>query len=132
MNKPLVRRDPLRVSGATDTSVTNQRVDGRFDVGATVRSLMPPSCWSRCTARRPGGHPAFVFHDCDRVFCSRMVRIIADEFLTEERDRKYYADQYTCCPPPLFILCITLIEVRIFLRSSVPFRGPSLEKVYLS
>lgn len=41
----------------------------------------------------------------------RMVRIIADEFLTEERDRKYYADHYTCCPPPLFILLITLIEV---------------------
>jgi hypothetical protein len=41
-----------------------------------------------------------------------MVRIIADEFLTEERDRKYYADHYTCCPPPLFILLITLIEVR--------------------
>jgi hypothetical protein len=40
-----------------------------------------------------------------------MVRIIADEFLTEERDRKYYADHYTCCPPPLFILLITLIEV---------------------
>jgi hypothetical protein len=40
-----------------------------------------------------------------------MVRIIADEFLTEERDRKYYADHYTCCPPPLFILFITLIEV---------------------
>ncbi|GFG30474.1 hypothetical protein Cfor_12783, partial [Coptotermes formosanus] len=40
----------------------------------------------------------------------RMVRIIADEFLTEERDRKYYADHYTCCPPPLFILLITLIE----------------------
>jgi len=50
-----------------------------------------------------------------------MVRIIADEFLTEERDRKYYADHYTCCPPPLFILLITLIEVSIShwrLRSS--------------
>nr|CAD7452174.1 unnamed protein product [Timema tahoe] len=40
----------------------------------------------------------------------RMVRIIADEFLTEERDRKYYADHYTCCPPPLFIVLITLVE----------------------
>jgi rhomboid-related protein 1/2/3 len=42
-----------------------------------------------------------------------MVRIIADQFLTEERDRKYYADHYTCCPPPLFVLLITLIEVRV-------------------
>ena len=37
--------------------------------------------------------------------------MIGDEFLTEERDRKYYADNYTCCPPPLFIVLITLVEV---------------------
>lgn len=46
--------------------------------------------------------------------------MIGDEFLTEERDRKYYADHYTCCPPPLFIILITLVEVSenevIFLR----------------
>ncbi|XP_058804830.1 uncharacterized protein LOC131671979 isoform X2 [Phymastichus coffea] len=41
----------------------------------------------------------------------RMVRMIGDEFLTEERDRKYYADHYTCCPPPLFIILITLVEM---------------------
>ncbi|KAG8326833.1 Rhomboid- protein 3 [Homalodisca vitripennis] len=41
----------------------------------------------------------------------RMVQIIADEFLTEERDRKYYADNYTCYPPPFFILFITVVEV---------------------
>lgn len=44
-------------------------------------------------------------------FCFRMVRMIGDEFLTEERDRKYYADHYTCFPPPLFIILITLVEV---------------------
>lgn len=42
-----------------------------------------------------------------------MVRIVAEEFLTDERDRKYYADHYTCCPPPLFIIIITLVEVSI-------------------
>lgn len=42
-----------------------------------------------------------------------MVRIIAEEFLTDERDRKYYADHYTCCPPPLFIIIITLVEVSV-------------------
>ncbi|XP_048509424.1 protein rhomboid [Athalia rosae] len=44
----------------------------------------------------------------------RMVRMIGDEFLTEERDRKYYADHYTCCPPPLFIILITLVELGFF------------------
>lgn len=44
----------------------------------------------------------------------RMVQLIAAEFLTEERDRKYYADHYTCCPPPLFILMITLLELGFF------------------
>lgn len=41
----------------------------------------------------------------------RMVRLVAEEFLTDERDRKYYADNYRCCPPPLFILLITIFEV---------------------
>ena len=40
-----------------------------------------------------------------------MVKAIANEFLTDERDRKYYADNYSCCPPPLFIIFITLVEV---------------------
>ena len=40
-----------------------------------------------------------------------MARLIADEFLTDERDRKYYADHYKCLPPPLFIISVTLIEV---------------------
>ncbi|XP_043280594.1 protein rhomboid-like isoform X1 [Venturia canescens] len=44
----------------------------------------------------------------------RMVRMIGDEFLTEERDRKFYADHYTCCPPPLFIILITLVELAFF------------------
>ncbi|XP_066595305.1 protein rhomboid [Prorops nasuta] len=44
----------------------------------------------------------------------KMVRMIGDEFLTEERDRKYYADHYTCCPPPLFIILITLVELGFF------------------
>ncbi|GAB6022952.1 hypothetical protein CHUAL_007042 [Chamberlinius hualienensis] len=43
-----------------------------------------------------------------------MVRIIADECLTDDRDRKYYADNYSCCPPPLFIPAITLIELGFF------------------
>ncbi|XP_046660850.1 protein rhomboid isoform X1 [Homalodisca vitripennis] len=44
----------------------------------------------------------------------RMVQIIADEFLTEERDRKYYADNYTCYPPPFFILFVTVVELGFF------------------
>lgn len=43
-----------------------------------------------------------------------MVHVIAMEVLPEERDRKYYADSYSCCPPPLFILLITIIEVRFY------------------
>lgn len=47
-----------------------------------------------------------------------MVTVIAMEVLPEERDRKYYADNYSCCPPPLFIIFITLVEV----SSLPPFR----------
>ncbi|VVC44262.1 Hypothetical protein CINCED_3A014559 [Cinara cedri] len=41
----------------------------------------------------------------------KMVRLVAEEFLTDERDRKYYADNYRCYPPPLFIILITLFEL---------------------
>ncbi len=42
-----------------------------------------------------------------------MVHLIAAEFLTDERERKYYADHYSCCPPPLFIILITFVEVSV-------------------
>lgn len=52
-----------------------------------------------------------------RSFKAKMVKQIAEEFLPDPVDRKYYADQYRCCPPPLFILLITLVEVSKFLKS---------------
>ena len=42
---------------------------------------------------------------------STMVRRVAKDFLVDERDRQYYADHYTCWPPPIFIPAITLVEV---------------------
>lgn len=41
----------------------------------------------------------------------KMVRYIAKKYLTSESDRQYYADRYTCCPPPLFVPTVTLAEV---------------------
>uniref|UniRef100_A0A1A9V405 Rhomboid-like protein n=1 Tax=Glossina austeni TaxID=7395 RepID=A0A1A9V405_GLOAU len=41
----------------------------------------------------------------------RMLQVIALELLPDKRDRKYYADRYTCCPPPWFIVFITVIEI---------------------
>ncbi|KAH9365290.1 hypothetical protein HPB48_018308 [Haemaphysalis longicornis] len=52
--------------------------------------------------RRPGGGGVSLF--------GSMVRAIATEFLPDGRDRKYYADHYTCRPPPLFVFVVTLIE----------------------
>nr|XP_050032539.2 uncharacterized protein LOC126528979 isoform X1 [Dermacentor andersoni]XP_054925504.1 uncharacterized protein LOC126528979 isoform X1 [Dermacentor andersoni]XP_054925505.1 uncharacterized protein LOC126528979 isoform X1 [Dermacentor andersoni] len=43
-----------------------------------------------------------------------MVRAIATEFLPDGRDRKYYADHYSCRPPPLFVFVVTLIELGFF------------------
>lgn len=42
----------------------------------------------------------------------KMVRRLARDFLTDEGDRRFYADRYTCCPPPIFVPIITLLEVR--------------------
>lgn len=49
---------------------------------------------------------------CSLPFFNKMIRTIANHFLSDERDRKFYADQYSCCPPPFFIILITLVEVR--------------------
>lgn len=46
------------------------------------------------------------------TFFQGMVRYVAKECLTDELDRQYYADKYSCCPPPLFIPLITMAEVR--------------------
>ncbi|UYV75293.1 RHBDL3 [Cordylochernes scorpioides] len=40
-------------------------------------------------------------------------------FLPDERDRRYYADHYTCCPPPLFVILVTLLELGIFIYYAV-------------
>ncbi|XP_048733353.1 protein rhomboid-like isoform X2 [Ostrea edulis] len=44
----------------------------------------------------------------------KMVRYIAKNYLTRDGDRQYYADRYTCCPPPWFIPAITLAEIGLF------------------
>ncbi|XP_055377175.1 protein rhomboid [Condylostylus longicornis] len=48
-------------------------------------------------------------------FFKKMVKTIAFEILPDERDRRYYADKYSCCPPPIFIILITLIELGFFI-----------------
>uniref|UniRef100_A0A336K0V8 CSON003672 protein n=1 Tax=Culicoides sonorensis TaxID=179676 RepID=A0A336K0V8_CULSO len=50
----------------------------------------------------------------DPPLFKRMVHVIAMEVLPEERDRKYYADNYSCCPPPIFVIFVTLVELGMF------------------
>jgi rhomboid-related protein 1/2/3 len=60
-----------------------------------------------------------------------MVKRIAREFLTDDLDRQYYADNYACCPPPLFVPIITFVEVffvHIFLVIDVQYQRLNLLK----
>ena len=63
---------------------------------------MEGDVWTGSVVLR-GDSPGGCFH--------KMVRRVATDFLTDEADRRYYADRYTCCPPPLFVPLITLLEV---------------------
>ncbi|XP_077055148.1 rhomboid-related protein 3 isoform X3 [Siphateles boraxobius] len=45
----------------------------------------------------------------------RLVRHVAYETLPREVDRKWYFDSYTYCPPPWFMLVITIAEVVVFM-----------------
>ncbi|XP_006533391.1 rhomboid-related protein 3 isoform X3 [Mus musculus] len=49
----------------------------------------------------------------------RLIRHVAYETLPREIDRKWYYDSYTCCPPPWFMITITLLEVALFLYNGV-------------
>lgn len=42
----------------------------------------------------------------------RLIRHVAYETLPREIDRKWYYDSYTCCPPPWFMITVTLMEAR--------------------
>ncbi|GAB1296551.1 Rhomboid-related protein 3 [Apodemus speciosus] len=49
----------------------------------------------------------------------RLIRHVAYETLPREIDRKWYYDSYTCCPPPWFMITVTLLEVALFLYNGV-------------
>lgn len=48
-----------------------------------------------------------------------MVECVAIKILPDNRDRKYYADSFKCCPPPYFILLVTIIEIACFLYHTI-------------
>jgi len=50
---------------------------------------------------------------------SRVAYKLADELLADPYDRKYYADQCSCWPPPLFIPFVTLVELGFFIYYAV-------------
>ncbi|XP_057570983.1 rhomboid-related protein 3 isoform X2 [Hippopotamus amphibius kiboko] len=56
----------------------------------------------------------------------RLIRHVAYETLPREIDRKWYYDSYTCCPPPWFMITVTLLEVAFFL-----YNGVSLDQFVL-
>ncbi|XP_032473963.1 rhomboid-related protein 3 isoform X1 [Phocoena sinus] len=59
-------------------------------------------------------------------FSQRLIRHVAYETLPREIDRKWYYDSYTCCPPPWFMITVTLLEVAFFL-----YNGVSLDQFVL-
>ncbi|CAD7667540.1 unnamed protein product [Nyctereutes procyonoides] len=56
----------------------------------------------------------------------RLIRHVAYETLPREIDRKWYYDSYTCCPPPWFMITVTVLEVAFFL-----YNGVSLDQFVL-
>ncbi|RMB95321.1 hypothetical protein DUI87_28308 [Hirundo rustica rustica] len=51
----------------------------------------------------------------------RLIRHVAYETLPREIDRKWYYDSYTCCPPPWFMITITIVEAST-LAGNLPHR----------
>ena len=123
------RRDYHQVRRRLYTHHTHDGVIGQGLIKASVTPALRAPQWRICQCVNHGKGDWIIYCCCSfqnppllclvwrtfhlilyRLFC-RMVKVIADEFLTDERERKYYADRYSCCPPPLFIIFITLVEV---------------------
>lgn len=47
----------------------------------------------------------------------RLIQHVAYKTLPREIDRKWYYDSYTCCPPPWFMITITIVEASILMTS---------------
>lgn len=54
----------------------------------------------------------------------RLIRHVAYETLPREIDRKWYYDSYTCCPPPWFMITITIVEASTLFNALI--RGTHL------
>ncbi|GAB0197667.1 rhomboid-related protein 3 [Grus japonensis] len=54
----------------------------------------------------------------------RLIRHVAYETLPREIDRKWYYDSYTCCPPPWFMITITIVEARSLAVSVADMTAP--------
>lgn len=106
-NNRTYRRKSTRIYYANTETLNNEFKYNKR--GLNLNKEKHYYCCTRKEEKRKYGERSLVYTLL--CYCFRMVRKIADEFLTDERDRKYYADQYTCCPPPLFIIIITLVEV---------------------
>ena len=53
----------------------------------------------------------------------RLIRHVAYETLPREIDRKWYYDSYTCCPPPWFMITVTLLEASTRVGKGLPSPG---------
>eukprot|EP00061_Rhincodon_typus_P013350 g39670.t1 len=51
-----------------------------------------------------------VLEETGLTISQRFIRHIAYETLPRELDRKWYYDSYTCCPPPWFMITVTLLQ----------------------
>ena len=83
-------------------------------------SAVQDAVYIRCTSCLSAVHQTAIVYS--RRLFRVMVRRITKDFLVNECDRQFYADHYTCSPPPLFIPCVTLIEVNMKVLTAIVYR----------
>ncbi|XP_067859964.1 rhomboid-related protein 3 isoform X2 [Heptranchias perlo] len=59
--------------------------------------------------------PTSLLEESGLTLTQRFIRHIAYETLPRELDRKWFYDSYTCCPPPWFMITVTILEIAIFI-----------------
>lgn len=90
--------------------------------GIALSSRFPPFLFTQMSNKRSNSFRQAILQG-NRRLCSkalleetglslsqRLIRHVAYETLPREIDRKWYYDSYTCCPPPWFMITITIVE----------------------
>ncbi|XP_070580348.1 rhomboid-related protein 3-like isoform X1 [Ptychodera flava] len=96
------------------TTIEENR-DGYISYQEFVNVMSEKRTLSFSIAVRDGDYDESCQSRYNQLSCrQKMLKNIADEVLTNNYDRKTYVAGYSCCPPPIFMIFISCLEIGVY------------------